>query len=230
VRQALRLSVDRQQIIDQVYDGHATLGNDIFSPDDEGYDKELPQRERNIAAARQLLAAAGYNGGLEVVLTSAAIQPTADRQNEVLAQQAAKAGFHIIVKRVDTASYYGDAYGTYPLSLSFWGQLSIFEQAAFTVAKNAPYDATHWHDRQYETLYEQALRTVDDKARIDLVHRMQTIEYERGPYIVAAFLNNVSGYDSSLTGYRPYPNCDGASGYNFYEIGFVSSSTQASLH
>ena len=81
--------------------------------------------------------------------------------------------------------------------------------------------ATHWHDEEYEALYEQALRTVDDKARIGLVHRMQSIEYERGPYIVAAFLNNVSGYDSRLTGYSPYPNCDGASGYNFYEIGFT---------
>jgi peptide/nickel transport system substrate-binding protein len=221
VRQALRLVVDRQQLIDQVYDGHATLGNDIFSPDDEAYDKRLPQRQKNVAAARKLLMAAGYERGLKVELTAAAIQPTVDRQNEVLVQQAAKAGVEIIVNRVDTASYYGDGYGTYPLSLSFWGQLSIFEQAAFTIAKDAPYNATHWHDAEYDALYQRALRTVDDGVRIDLVHRMQAIEYERGPYIVAAFLNNVSGYDARLTGYRPYPNCDGASGYNFYEIGFT---------
>ena len=230
VRQALRLAVNRRQIIDQVYDGHATLGNDIFSPDDKAYDKELPQREKNVAAARQLLIDAGYKGGLRVVLTSAPIQPTADRQNEVLVQQAAKAGFDIAIDSVDTASYYGESYGTYPLSLSFWGQLSIFEQAAFTVAKNAPYNATHWHDPEYDALYEQALRTVDDQARIGLVHRMQAIEYERGPYIVAAFLNNVSGYDSRLTGYRPYPNCDGASGYNFYEIGFAPSGAARGLN
>jgi peptide/nickel transport system substrate-binding protein len=221
VRQALRLVVNRQQLIDQVYDGHATLGNDIFSPDDEAYNTELPQREKNVAAAKQLLIAAGYKGGLKVVLTAASIQPTADRQNEVLVQQAAKAGFEIVVDRVDTASYYGDAYGTYPLSLSFWGKLSIFEQAAFTVVKDAPYNATHWHDEEYDALYQQALRAVDDKTRIGLVHRMQAIEYERGPYIVAAFLNNVSAYDSRLMGYQPYPNCDGASGYNFYEIGFA---------
>lgn len=220
VRQALRLVVNRQQIIDQVYDGHATLGNDIFSPDDEAYNKELAQREKNVAAAKLLLEAAGYPRGLKVVLTTASIQPTADRQNEVLVQQAAKAGFDIVINRVDTASYYGDGYGTYVLSLSFWGQLGIFDQAAFTIAKGAPYNATHWHDDEYDQLYQQALRTVDDATRVSLVHRMQAIEYERGPYVVAAFLNNVSGYDSRLTGYRPYPNCDGASGYNFYEIGF----------
>jgi peptide/nickel transport system substrate-binding protein len=230
VRQALRLAVNRRQLIDQVYDGHAILGNDIFSPDDEAYNTELPQREKDIAAAKQLLIDAGYKSGLKIVLTAAAIQPTADRQNEVLVQQAAKAGFDIVVNRVDTASYYGEGYGTYPLSLSFWGQLSIFEQAAFTVVKDAPYNATHWHDREYDALYEQALRTVDDRVRIGLVHRMQAIEYERGPYIVAAFLNNVSGYVSSLTGYRPYPNCDGASGYNFYEIGFAPSPAARGLN
>jgi peptide/nickel transport system substrate-binding protein len=222
VRQALRLAVNRAQIVDQVYSGHATIGNDIFSPYDAGYDKSLPQRELNLTEAKKLLAEAGYPNGVDVELTAAPIQPTADRQNEVLVQQAKEAGFNIHFNKVDTATYYGDAYGTYPLSLSFWGQLSIFDQAAFTIVNNAPYNATKWQNDAYNTLYEKAVRTVDTAARIDLVHQMQKIEYDEGPYVVAAFLNNISGYSGKLTGYQPYPNSDGASGYNFYEVGFTS--------
>ncbi|GGM81522.1 ABC transporter substrate-binding protein [Dactylosporangium sucinum] len=222
VRQALRLAVDRAQIVEQVYGGHAVVGNDIFSPFDAGYDKSLPQRERNLAEAKKLLTEAGFPNGVEVQLTAAPIQPTANRQNDVLVQQAKEAGFTIHFNKVDAATYYGDGYGTYPLSLSFWGQLSIFDQAAFTIVNNAPYNATKWQNDAYNTLYEKAVRTVDEAARIDLVHQMQKIEYDEGPYVVAVFLNNISGYSARVSGYKSYPNSDGASGYNFYEVGFTS--------
>ena len=223
VREALRLAVDRQQIVSQVYDGYATVGNDIFSPYDEGYNKSLPQRSQNVAEAKKLLAKAGYPNGLTVQLTAAPIYPTANLQNEVLVQQAKAAGFNIQFKQVDEATYYGSGYGTYPLSLSFWGDLSIFDQAAFTIVKGAPYNATHWQDSAYDALYDQAVRTVDTAQRIALVHKMQQTEYDSGAYVVADFMDNITAYRSSVGGQQPYPNTDGASGYYFASMGFKNS-------
>jgi peptide/nickel transport system substrate-binding protein len=222
VREALRLAVNRQQIVRQVYDGYATLGNDIFSPYDEGYNRGLPQRAQDIAKAKQLLAAAGYPHGVSVQLTAAPIYPTADLQNEVLVQQAKAAGFNITFHKVDIATYYGSGYGTYPLSLSFWGDLSIFDQAAFTIVKNAPYNATHWQSASYDALYGQAVRTVNTAKRVALVHKMQQIEYTSGPYVVADFMDNITAYRSTVGGQLPYPNTDGASGYYFATMGFKS--------
>jgi peptide/nickel transport system substrate-binding protein len=220
VRQALRLAVNRQQLVDQVYGGHAMLGNDIFSPFDAAYNADLPQREQDIERARELLAEAGYPDGLTVELTAAPIQPAAVRQNEVLVQQAADAGFDIDFNQVDVATYYGDAYGTYPLSLSFWGQLGVFDQAGYTIVDDAPYNATGWQDDEYNALYEQAVRTVDDDERTALVHQMQQIEYDRGAYVVPIFVNNLSGYSNAVSGYQPYPNSSGSSGYNFKDLTF----------
>ncbi|HEY0260008.1 MAG TPA: ABC transporter substrate-binding protein [Lacisediminihabitans sp.] len=222
VREALRLAVDRPQLIKQVYSGYAKIGNDIFEPTDPGYNSDLPQRKQDIATAKALLAQAGYPNGVDVDLTAAPIQSTADRQNEVFVQQVAAAGFRVTFHKVDEATYYGDAYGTYPLSLSFWGQLSIFDQAAFTIVNNAPYNATKWQDDEYNALYEKAVRTVDDRTRIDLEHQMQKIEYDRGSYIVALFVDSVSAYSAKVTGYKPYPNSDGPSGYNFKDLSFRS--------
>ncbi len=218
VRQAFRLAVNRQELIDQVYVGNAMIGNDIFSPFDPLYDAALPQREQDVAKAKELLAQAGYPDGVDVELTAAPIQPTAVRQNEVMVQQVKDAGFNVNFNQVDAATYYGDAYGTYPLSLSFWGQLGIFDQAAFTIVNDAPYNATKWQDDEYNALYEEAVRTVDDAKRAELVHQMQQIEYERGPYVVPLFVNNLSAYDTKVTGYQPYPNSDGPSGYNFKDM------------
>ncbi len=59
VRQALRLIVDRQQMIDQALNGFGILGNDLYSPFDPAYAKDLPQRVQDIDQAKSLLKQAG---------------------------------------------------------------------------------------------------------------------------------------------------------------------------
>lgn len=222
VREALRLAVDRQQLVDQAMGGYGMVGNDVFSPFDAMYDHDLEQREADPEAAKALLEDAGYTLPVPVELTAAPLTPYADRLNEVFVQQAAEAGFDITFNSVDSATYYGDGYGTYPLSLSYWGFLGIFDQAAFTIVDDAPYNATKWQDDEYDALYDQAVQTVDDAERADLVHQMQAIEWERGAYVVAVFLDSISAYASSVTGYSTYPNTDGGNGYHFATLGFTS--------
>ena len=62
VRQAMRLIVDRQAMIEQMLSGYGTVANDLYSPFDAGYDKPLPQREQDIEQAKSLLKAAGQDG------------------------------------------------------------------------------------------------------------------------------------------------------------------------
>ena len=62
VRQALRLVVDRQQMIDQTLSGYGSLGNDMYAPLDVNYASDLPQREQDIDQAKSLLAS-GRPGG-----------------------------------------------------------------------------------------------------------------------------------------------------------------------
>ncbi len=215
VRQALRLAVNRQEIVDNVYGGYATIGNDYWSPYDPNYTKTLPQREYDPEAAKKLLTDAGYNLPVKVDLWGAPNQPTSDRQNQILVEQASAAGFEIKFNKVDMATFYGDAYGTYPLSLSYWGYLSIFDQAAMTITKNAPYNSTHWVDAEYDSLYNQAVKSTDDAEGKKLVAQMQEIEYKRGSYIVPIFINTLVAHSSKIRGFEPYPNTDGAIGYNF---------------
>ena len=62
VRQAMRLIVDRQAMIDQTLSGYGSLGNDLYAPLDVAYASDLPQREQDIDQAKSLLAA-GRPGG-----------------------------------------------------------------------------------------------------------------------------------------------------------------------
>ena len=70
VRQAMRLAVNRQQMVDQVYSGQGQLGNDMFALYDEAYPRDFPQREQDVQKAKELLAEAGYPDGIEVDLVT----------------------------------------------------------------------------------------------------------------------------------------------------------------
>ncbi len=84
-----------------------------------------------------------------------------------------------------------------------------------TITKTAPYNTTHWVDAEYDVLYNQAVKTTDEVERKQLVAQMQGIEYERGSYIVPIFINTLVAHSSKVSGFEPYPNTDGAIGYNF---------------
>src|SRR5205823_3914334 len=58
VRQAMRLLVDRPQLIDSALDGHGTLASDLFSPYDPGFSHDL-HRRADIPQAKYLLKQAG---------------------------------------------------------------------------------------------------------------------------------------------------------------------------
>src|ERR1041385_3369081 len=59
VREAFELSLDRQGIVDVAMDGEAQAGNQWVAPTSSWYAKNVPIPKRDLAKAKQLLAAAG---------------------------------------------------------------------------------------------------------------------------------------------------------------------------
>ena len=103
VRQAMRLLVDRQQMLELVFGGYGTIGNDIFGIFDPEYDHSIPQREQDIDQAKSLLKAAGQEN-----LTSSSSRRTSPRASpkwpRCLAQQAPAAGVTVNLDGHDRTS------------------------------------------------------------------------------------------------------------------------------
>src|SRR5262249_10043821 len=71
VRQAVALCLDRTKIVNGLFRGKATIGNDSpFAPVFPSTDTSVPQRNVDIAQAKQLMAAAGMEKGFKVKLTT----------------------------------------------------------------------------------------------------------------------------------------------------------------
>src|SRR5438067_13582682 len=74
VRQAIALCLDRPALLKTLMNNLGQLGNDhgfapVFGPLSAPA-KKIPQRKRNIAKAKQLLAQAGHANGIDVTLTT----------------------------------------------------------------------------------------------------------------------------------------------------------------
>ena len=204
VRQAFKFILDRQQMIDQAFGGYGWVGNDMYAPFDPGYPKDLPQRTQDIEQAKALLKKAGYDGDLTVELTcSTATGAGGVQAAQVYAQQAKAAGVTINVKQVDPSVFYGDDYLKWTFAMDFWATRNYLPQTSVGTMPGAPYNETHWDDPKWIAIVEEAMKTVDDTKRNELIAEANTIEYNSGGNIVWAFNNLLDGYSDKLGGVIP---------------------------
>ncbi len=220
VRQAMRLLVDREQMIEQVLSGQGRVANDLYSPYDPAYDDELPQRRQDLDQAKSLLRQAGQSDlGVELV-TSPVVQGIVEAA-QVLAEQAKGAGVTINVRKVDPGTFYGDNYLQWAFAQDFWVTRTYLSQVAQCALPDSPFNETHWKDPEFLDLISQARAELDDAKRTELLHRAQEIEYERGGMIVWAFNNQLDAYSDTVGGFHPAKSGFPLTNYGFGRVGFV---------
>jgi peptide/nickel transport system substrate-binding protein len=202
IRQAMRLVVDRQQMLDLVFGGFGTLGNDLFGIWAPEYNHSLPQREQDIDQAKSLLKAAGAEG-LHVQLVTSDIAQGTVLAAQVLAQQAAAAGITVSVSDVTVNEFYGTNYLKWQFAQDYWFYNFYLPQVSLATLPTASFNETHWNNSRYNSLYNQAIATVDDSLRAELAHEMQQIEYDEGGYIIPFFPPVIDGYGANVGGLVP---------------------------
>jgi peptide/nickel transport system substrate-binding protein len=198
VRQALRLAVNRKEFNEQLFGGLGSLGNDVFGAIDPMF-KELPQRTQDVEQAKSLLKAAGQSD-LRVSLYTTATGPGAEAGASVFASQLKAAGVTVNLVRQQPTQFWGQSYTKVPFGLSFWIVASYLTQAGMGMATGAPFNEIHQSDARWQSLYEQALKTVDTSAREEIVKEMLQYDYDKGGYIVPVNYPSIEGMSGSVYG------------------------------
>lgn len=220
VRQAMRLIVDRKQMIGQALSGQGDIANDLYSPFDACYNKDLPQRHQDLDHAKSLLKAAGHTN-LTVELVTSEIAAGVPEAAQVLAEQARAAGVTINVRKVDSGVFYGDDYLKWPFAQDFWFTRDYLPQVANCALPGSPFNETHWNNEEFQKLIAQARKTLDKDKRCTLVHEAQKIEYDQGGYIIWGFRNQVDAYSAKVAGFEPAKTGTPLGNYNFAIVHFV---------
>ena len=206
VRQAMRLAVNRQQMIDQVYSGEGQLGNDMFSLYDNAYPHDIPQREQDVEEAKRLLADAGYPDGIEVTLVTAEIQSGAIRCAQVFAEQARQAGITVNLEQVDVSTFFATGnYLEYPFAQTFYYTRNFIQQVNQCATADSPFNETHWDDAQFTAKVNTARAITDEYERGELIRELQRQLFDDGGYIIWGFANQVDAYHNYVVGLQPHP-------------------------
>jgi peptide/nickel transport system substrate-binding protein len=185
VRQALALTIDRAALLEATQGGQGGIADDHIFADIYGQDVDVPQREQDIDAAKELLADAGHADGITATLSapqsSAAIA-------QLVQQMAAEAGIDLELDLQDNASYYDAPWLEVPLGLTGWASrptASQFLSLAFT--SDAIWNTAHWSNPEFDALVAEYEATVDEAERADLAQQIATIMHDEVPQIIATW-------------------------------------------
>jgi peptide/nickel transport system substrate-binding protein len=219
VRQAMRLIVNRPQMVEQVLSGEGRIANDMYSPFDPAYDASLPQQD--LEQAKSLLKQAGH-AGLTVQLTTAAVFQGVVQAAEVFAQQATGAGVTVKLQKLDTGTFYGPNYLKWTFAQDFWATREYLPQVAQGSLPTSPFNETHWADPTFIKLIGQARAELDESKRNQILQQAETIEYNTGGYIIPYFSNQIDAYSAKLGGFVEAKSGFPLGNYWFKNVGFTA--------
>lgn len=207
VRQAMRLIVDRDEMVQRVLSGHGRVGNDMYGVLDGSYPKSFPQRVQDIEAAKALLQEAGQEG-MEIELFAPDDTAGLAEYITAFAEQAKEAGITVKPTVLDGGTYWGAEYTQRVFATSYWSTRPYLNQVPQGALPTATYPETHWPPAgsNFEDLYNQAIAEVDTEKRYAIIEEMQRQEYEEGGNIIAYFQNLIDGHAAYVKGAVSRPN------------------------
>jgi peptide/nickel transport system substrate-binding protein len=201
VREAMRLIVDRNQMLAQAYNGNASIGNDMPSHGDPAYPVGLPQRQQDLAKAKSLLKAAGQSD-LRLTLVTANEDYGLVPGAEVFAQNAKDAGVTINIS-VLQPSVWDPKFSQWPFTQGYWGNKPFGIMFSLLYAPGGIFNETHFNDPVANKIFSEALKDTNTASRNEKLQQIERILYQRGGHIIHSFRKTVDAYSTKFTGFTP---------------------------
>jgi peptide/nickel transport system substrate-binding protein len=197
VREAFKLALDREKLVDTIYLGEGKPGNDLHGPAYPSYNSDLPQREYDPERAKALLKEAGHDG-LTVELITALYVPAAT----AYAESAKAAGINIKLKKVSTDDIYNTDlyYLKAPFTETSWGADSFEFIAPQGLFVDAPFNETAWKRPDWDKRFKEATGLIDEQARNAIYKELQAELYNEGGDLIWGFGDVFYGVSSRVEG------------------------------
>ena len=206
VRQAMALLVDRRALVDGLLDTKSDYGND--SPFAPVYrtTAEVEQRQKDVAKAKELLAAAGQEDGFSVQLSTWQGFEMPDLA-QLIQQNVRAAGINVGLSITDSTSYYGEAtFGNSRWLDSTMGITEYGHRGVPNVLLGAPlnskgtWNSAHFKNKRYDKLVEEYVASVDLDEQRRSAKQIQELLLDEVPIMFTYFYYFLSGAKDYVAG------------------------------
>jgi peptide/nickel transport system substrate-binding protein len=242
VRQAISLSLDRNQLVQIALAGHGKPGSVLLPPALGDSQLQVPadqQWNANADKAKQMLDAAGYtdrNGdgvresstGKKLEFRLIAIESTTvDVRAAQIFRDAAKAiGVKLNLQTMDENTLGNTVYNASPdWDIFVWGWDSGVNDPDYLLgvpltSQIGGNNDVFYANPAYDSLYEQQASELDKAKRLDLVHQAQQLYYDDCAYIVMWYQDKLQAYRTN--GWKGWTNTPGGMVFNFTRANYLN--------
>lgn len=214
VRQALGYCLDRQALIDTLFQGKADIGNDhVIAPLYPFFDPSVPQRTRDIDKAKQLLADAGFADGITADLHFGQLQEIPELA-QLIQAQAAEAGFTLNLAGESLDTFYGAQWcpaepadppcsGAAELGIVDYGHRAtpdVYLNAALST--KGVWNSSQYSSPDFDAAFAEYSAAIGVDAQKAACTKIETILLEDSPVLVPYHYNYISGWSKKFDGIR----------------------------
>ncbi len=206
VRQALAMSVDRDALVELVLEGLGQPARDnVISPQYRYY-TETPAVPYDTAAAKKLLAEAGYPSGLKIPLICSNRPAIRSAVGVAIREMAQPAGFNIAVQTIPHDTYLANVWMKGNFYIGYWG-MQPTEDAAFTLlfTTHAAFADTAWNNAEFNSLVAAGAATLDDAKRREIYAQAQQLMAKDKPSLIPFFQDVLTANRDRVKGWTVSP-------------------------
>jgi dipeptide transport system substrate-binding protein len=214
VRQALDMAVNKQSIIEAVYQGAGQLAVNAMPPTQWSYDTSIKDAGYNVEEAKKLLKEAGVKEGTEITLWAMPVQrpynPNAKLMAEMLQSDWAKVGIKAKIVSYEWGEYLKRAKaGETDAMLIGWsgdnGDPDNWLGTLYGCDAVNGNNFSKWCDKDYDQLIKTAKATPDQAKRTELYKQAQVRLKEQVPITPIAHSTVYQPMSAKVTDFKISP-------------------------
>lgn len=208
LRMALKLAINREEIVKSVLSGYGTVGND--TPINSLYplfDNTIPQRTFDPAQAAALYKKSGHDGSPIPLHVADIVFPGAIEAAQLFQQSAAQAGIKIDIRREPNDGYWSEVWNKKPFFVSLWyGRPTQDQMYSLPYLSNSNANETQFHNAEFDAKLLKARSELEPAKRKQLYGELARLLRDDGGTIVFAFNDYIDAVSDQVGGFNPDPN------------------------
>lgn len=200
VRLALKYAINREDLIEKIRFGAATIGNDFHVSPNMPYYPDIEQRKYDPDKAKFHLKKAGMEKLSVSLSTADSLMSGAVDMCVLYAEHAKAAGIDLKAVREPNDGYWSDVWLKKPFVTVTWGARPTPDNM-FTIAykKGADWNESHWENDRFNELLLQAKAELNETVRAEMYQEMCQLSHDEGGTIIPFFRNYVYARNEKIS-------------------------------